>query len=202
MLFSTPYENENFAHILKIIFPIDFTDKRALFMPSQGISNANQKYLDDWIEYSKSFNAKLEVIDNLSQKPKKEIEALQQANILIISGGDPFQLLINLRDSGLDEAIIKFTQKDDFILAGYSAGAFVLTPSLEVAKILNMNYPSGKKYISQEQLEDFSGLGIVDFEVFPHFQRNIHQALIDQYRNVAPVEVKPISDSDYLFVDL
>jgi len=67
---------------------------------------------------------------------------------LIISGGDPFQLLINLRESGLDRAIIQFTKRDEFILAGYSAGAYVPTPTLEITKIFNENYLGGKKYMT------------------------------------------------------
>ncbi|MCK4780471.1 MAG: Type 1 glutamine amidotransferase-like domain-containing protein, partial [Candidatus Lokiarchaeota archaeon] len=144
ILFSTPYNNDNFPEILKLIFPSDMKRKRPLFMPSQGISNTLQEFLDDWEGFAKDSNVNLELIDNSVIDIGSEKEKLRNSNILIISGGDPFQLLINLRKSGLDTTIIQFTEKDEFILAGYSAGAYVLTPTLTIAKIFNENYPGGK----------------------------------------------------------
>ncbi|MHA1992313.1 MAG: Type 1 glutamine amidotransferase-like domain-containing protein, partial [Candidatus Hodarchaeales archaeon] len=150
ILFSTPYNNENFNEILNLIFPTGMKNKRPLYMPSQGITNTSQQYFDEWDGFAKKFNLNLEYIDNSIIDASKEKEKLKNSNILIISGGDPFQLLINLRKSGLDSTIIQFTKKKEFVLAGFSAGAYVLTPTLEVAKIFNENYPDGKKYIAQD----------------------------------------------------
>lgn len=146
VLFSTPYNNDNFHKILNLIFPPDIKDKRPLFMPSQGVPNTLQEFLDDWEGFAKEYDLKIDYIDNSVIDATTEREKLVKSNILIISGGDTFQLLINLRKSGLDNAITLFTKKKEFILAGYSAGAYVLTPTLETAKIFNKNYPGGKKY--------------------------------------------------------
>ena len=140
VLFSTPYNNKNFYEILNLIFPTSMKNKHPLFMPSHGIANTLQQYFDDWDGFANRFNLNLEYIDNSVKDTTKEKEKLKNSNILIISGGDPFQLLINLRKSGLDSTIIQFTKKKEFILAGYSAGAYILTPTLEVAKIFNENY--------------------------------------------------------------
>ena len=121
---------------------------------------------------------------------------------MIISGGDPFRLLINLRKTGLDSAIIQFTEKDEFILAGYSAGAYVLTPTLEVAKIFNENYPGGKKYLTQDNIEDFTGLGIVDFEVCAHYSETQHKKFLEDHIESSENDVKLIADNDYIVIDL
>ncbi|MBY9003319.1 MAG: hypothetical protein KGD73_05055, partial [Candidatus Lokiarchaeota archaeon] len=64
ILFSTPYNNNNFHQILNLIFPDTIKNKIPLFMPSQGVSNTLQKYFDDWEDYVKEFNVSLEYIDN------------------------------------------------------------------------------------------------------------------------------------------
>ena len=202
ILFSTPYNNDNFPEILKLIFPSDMKRKRPLFMPSQGISNTLQEFLDDWEGFAKDSNVNLELIDNSVIDIGSEKEKLRNSNILIISGGDPFQLLINLRKSGLDTTIIQFTEKDEFILAGYSAGAYVLTPTLTIAKIFNENYPGGKKYKTQDNIKDFTGFGIVDFEVCAHYSETYHKHIFENYIDNNRNEVKLLGDNDFVVIDL
>jgi dipeptidase E len=202
ILFSTPYDNENFHQILNLIFPSDMKDKGALFMPSQGIPNTLQEYLDDWKDFANEYNIKIDYIDNSIIDSTSEREKLSNSNILIISGGDPFQLLINLRKSGLDRAILQFTKKKEFIIAGYSAGAYVLTPTLDVAKIFNKNYPGGMKYTTQEKLKDFTGLGIVDFEVIAHYSEAHHKEIFKNYIENNVREVKPIANNEFTVLEL
>ena len=113
VLFSTPYNNENFHEILNLIFPHSMKNKLPLFMPSQGVLNTLQKYFDDWEGFAKEFDVNLEYIDNSVVDATSEKEKLRNSNILIISGGDPFQLLVNLRKSGLGTAITQFTKKEE-----------------------------------------------------------------------------------------
>ncbi|MBY8985291.1 MAG: Type 1 glutamine amidotransferase-like domain-containing protein [Candidatus Lokiarchaeota archaeon] len=202
VLFSTPYNNKNFQQILNLIFPKSMKFKRPLFMPSQGIAKTLQRYFDDWDGFAKEFNINLEYVDNSVIDTTNEKKKLRNSNILIISGGDPFQLLINLRKSGFDAAITQFTNKKEFILAGYSAGAYILTPTLKVAKIFNENYPGGKKYMSQDIIEDFSGLGIVNFEICAHYSETQHKHFLEKHIENNRNEVKLLGDNDFLVIDL
>jgi len=202
VLFSTPYNNENFHEILNLIFPHYIKNKLPLFMPSQGVPNTPQKYFDDWEGFAKEFNVNLEYVDNSVINDASEKEKLRNSNILIISGGDPFQLLYNLRKSGLGTAITQFTKKEEFIIAGYSAGAYVLTPTLEIARLFNENYPNGKKYKTQDKIKDFTGLGIVDFEIFAHYSEVHHKKILDHYIESRSKNVKTIADNEFLVVDI
>jgi len=56
----------------------------------------------------------------------------------MITGGNTFTLLNQLRLSGLEETVKKFWQKGGVVLSGFSAGAIVLTPRIDVA-----SQPSG-----------------------------------------------------------
>ncbi len=201
VLFSTPYDNDNFHKILDLIFPSDMKDKYPLFMPSQGIPNTLQEFLDDWEGFAKEKGLLIKFIDNSITDTTTEREKLMKSNILIISGGDPFQLLINLRKSGLDSAIMEFTKKEEFILAGYSAGAYILTPTIETAKIFNENYPGGKKYITQDKLRDFTGLGIIDFEIIAHYSEILHKEIFKNYIKNNKRAVKPIADDEYIVIN-
>jgi peptidase E len=201
VLFSTPYNNNNFHDILNLIFPSNFKDKHPLFMPSQGLSNTPQHFLNDWEVFTKDFSINLDYVDNTAIDIINEREKLRKSNILIISGGDPFQLLINLRDSGLDSAIIQFAKKDEFIIAGYSAGAYVLSPTLAIAKLFNENYPGGKKYITQDKIKNFTGLGIVDFEVCTHYLEKKHKNFLENYIEQTSNEIKLLGDNDFVVID-
>jgi peptidase E len=202
VLFSTPTENENLNEILKFIFPNSVKNKSPLFMPSQGLHKTPQKYIDEWQNYTSKFDLKLEIIDNSILNATSEIDKLNNSNILIISGGDPFQLLINLRMSGLDNAILQFAEMEEFIIAGYSAGAYVLTPSLEIPKFFIENYPEEKKYTSHNQIKDFRGLGIIGFEIFAHYSEIHHKDILENYIIRTGKKVKTISDNEYIIIDL
>jgi peptidase E len=202
VLFSTPSENENLSKILNLIFPGSMNKKVPLFMPSQGLLNTAQKFLDEWEGFAREHNVKLDYIDNSIIDATGEIEKLNKSNILIISGGDPFQLLLNLRSSGLDKAISQFIKKEDVIIAGYSAGAYVLTPSLEIAKLFNENYPGGKKYKTQDQIKDFKGLGIVDFEIFTHYSEVHHKKILKEYIKTTGKKIKTVSDNEFISIEL
>ncbi len=202
VLFSTPYNNENFQEILSLIFPTSMKNKHPLFMPSQGIANTPQQFFDDWDCFANEFNVNLDYVDNSAIDIPNEEEKLKNSNILIISGGDPFQLLINLRKSRLDASITEFTKKEGFILAGYSAGAYVLTPTLEIAKLFNDNYPGGKKYMTQDEMRDFTGLGIVNFEICAHYSESSHMKFLEKYIKNTRNEVKLLGDNDFIVIDL
>ena len=201
VLFSTPNENKNLEEILNLIFPPEIKEKKVLFIPSQGLVNTPKKFIDDWVDFSKTYNTTLELIDNASENVTNEIDKLMSANILIISGGDPFNLIFNLRRSGLDNAFKNFIIKEEFVLAGYSTGAYVLTPSLETAKIFNENHPGGIKYTSQNLFNDFKTLGIVNFEIIAHYSKTSHKKIFSKYIKENEIEVKMIADDEYIVIN-
>ena len=170
-------------------------------MPSQGVPNTPQKFFDEWNGYAKEYNVQLEYIDNSAVDERKEIKKLNRSNILIISGGNPFTLLRNLRNSGLDNAIVQFTKKKEFILVGYSAGALVLTPSLSIAKIISEKDPDKLKYASQINLNDLTGMGIVEFDLIPHYSKAKHEEILKQYIEQNSRVVKPIADDEYIVIN-
>jgi len=133
ILFSQATES-NRETILNLIFTNEIENKILAYMPSDG-ANCPQKYQDEWIGYSRKYGAEFRYIDNSIENSSGEAEKLLGANILIITGGNTFILLNNLRKSGLDKAVKEFAQKNEFVIAGFSAGAIVLTSTIEICNL-------------------------------------------------------------------
>lgn len=163
-------------------------------MPSDG-ANLKQKYIDEWNGYAQKRNAEFRLINNAKIDAQDEAEKLLGSNILVITGGNTFTLLDNLRKSGLEEAIKEFLRKPEFVLSGFSAGALVLTPTIEVCNLPNYDE-------NLVGLKDLTGLNIVDFEVFPHYDPNSHKKLLTEYKKSARNEVKEITDDEMIVIDL
>ncbi len=95
ILFSAPTpEIKN--NIKEYIFPETLKEKVMAYMPSDGSNKeAVEKYAGEWENYARQNNSEFILIDNSqrNEKVKDEIEKLNKANILVISGGNTFKLL-------------------------------------------------------------------------------------------------------------
>jgi dipeptidase E len=82
------------------------------------------------------------------------IAAVQQADALLVSGGDVLYLCHWMRESGLANLVPSLHET---VYAGFSAGSMVLTPRIG-ADFMGWTPPSGGD----------TTLGVVDFSIFPH----------------------------------
>ncbi len=151
LLFSTPTE-KNIKRICDLLFPQDMSDKILAYMPSDG-ADCPAKYRMYWQDLAQKSNTTFNYVDNSVQN-EEELDKILSANILLITGGNTFRLIHNLRKTGLDAIIKKFATKKNFVLAGFSAGAIVLTPNIGVCTI--GDYDQNNDHIS-----DLSGLSLV-----------------------------------------
>ncbi|HVV75308.1 MAG TPA: Type 1 glutamine amidotransferase-like domain-containing protein [Mycobacteriales bacterium] len=82
------------------------------------------------------------------------VSRVEEADVLLVGGGDTLYLCRWMRESGLADLLPTL---QDIVYVGFSAGSCVLTPSIGEALVLSMP-PGG----SDETL------GLVDFSIFPH----------------------------------
>lgn len=190
-LFST-LTPQNKDLVLGAIFPDEIENKRLAYMPSEGVKATPQLFIDEWQNIADKYNASFTLIDNTSSD---DVNSLLQSNILIISGGNTFTLLNNLRQTGLDQVVKRYISKSEFSLAGYSAGAIVLTPSIEICNLPDFD-------TNTVRLDDMTGLSVVDFEIFPHYDAKLHRELLAKYQSSTKRDVKPITDNDLLSINL
>lgn len=192
VLFST-ITDTNLQTILSEIFNDKIKDKVMAYMPSDGVADS-ATYIEEWRSYAQRFGAGFNVINNHSTDEIEKVKLLE-SSILLISGGNTFALLDNLRKSGLDQAVIKFTEKPNFVLSGFSAGALILTPTIAICNLPNFDE-------NLVGVTDFDGLGIIDFEVFPHYVDDLHQKITEDYRRTTRFQVSEISDEDFIIVSM
>jgi dipeptidase E len=94
-----------------------------------------------------------------------------ESDIVFLAGGNTFHFLSCLRKHRLISKILKFAQTPGKVLAGLSAGAIMLTPSITTA-----GFPSFDCDDNYVNLKDHRSLGLVPFELFPHYRNS------DRYR--------------------
>jgi peptidase E len=132
LMFSSPTETVK-RQILPLLFPQEIQQEVFAFMPSEGLQG-NEKYVvmsSEWQSLAEQHHAEFVLIDNASERIEEERAKLRRANIVFITGGNTCVLLSNLRRSGLDQDIVELTRRNEYVLAGYSAGAMILTPTIE-----------------------------------------------------------------------
>lgn len=162
-------------------------------MPSGGVQGA-EDYILQWKDIANKYGTEFSVIDNTSANAQ-ESKKLLDADVVLISGGNTFQLLSNLRKSGLDKAIVEFIHKQDVTLSGFSAGALVLTPTIAISSLPGFDE-------NLVEIDNLSGLGIVDFELFPHYEKRLHETLLNEYRETTNNQVREISDEEYILLSI
>ncbi len=92
---------------------------------------------------------------------KKEtwVPAVRETDALLVWGGSPLYLCYWMRESGLADLLPSL--RPEMVYVGTSGGAMVATPDF-----------GGATYDSSEPLTASNkALGLVDFSVFPHFER-------------------------------
>ena len=88
-----------------------------------------------------------------SIKKESWVSAVQEADVLLVNGGDPVYLNYWMRQSGLADLLPSLRA----VYVGLSAGSMVMAPNI------------GEDFINWTQSADGDqGLGIVDFAIFPH----------------------------------
>lgn len=88
--------------------------------------------------------------------------AVAAADVIAVSGGDPFHLLAVAGEAAFGDAVCAALQAGAVYL-GYSAGAMLAAPTLEPLTITSPFRPPPRL--------DLTGLGLVDVLVLPHDDR-------------------------------
>ena len=101
-----------------------------------------------------------------------------------VRGGNVFTLRAAMARSGADEVIMRGLRADEFVYAGYSAGACVLSPDLAGLEAVD---PVDDCTAVYDEVR-FDGLGVLDRPLLPHLDSPDHPesealgAIARQYR--------------------
>ncbi len=93
------------------------------------------------------------------------LKLLEGQDIIWLAGGVPGYLRYWLKRCEIDKNLKKILDNKNVWLMASSAGAMVLGKSLDV----------GEWFFTDEEIgaSDFEGLGLVDFDIFPHYEEEM-----------------------------
>ena len=176
-LVGKPLENINIAIINEAyVAKSETSSKRWLIKELSQI----EKYIGGIIDFV-----------NLRAYDKTEVKRrLQHADMLYIVGGRNLVLPKLFKETGFDEVLKEFAQEK--VVMGTSAGSIVLGRQIE-----SDDYWLEKEGITSDQIENKT-LGLVDFNIFPHYKRKDHQKwdnnFLEKVLSTNPFKVYAITD--------
>jgi dipeptidase E len=141
------------VHALGEIAAIAAGRKRALFIPFAAVT-------DPWEAYTEKVRAvftEAAVAIEAPHVPSESCDAVATAQMIVIGGGNTFRLLRECRRRGLLEPIAARV-RDGVPFIGWSAGANLACPTICTTNDMPIVDPEG-----------FSALGLVEFQINPHF---------------------------------
>ncbi len=200
VLFSSP-KGRDFEKVIEAIFPGEIDNKVLAYIPTY------KKYLDPvftqkWQNIATLHNTEFQYVDLLKDETKEEVEKIRNANIIVMTGGNTFWLINRLRETGADKAILEVSQKSDFVISGWSAGAMVLTPTIAIGGLPHRDGSKTPMDENKLSLTDLTGLNLVNFEIFPHYVEEMQKHTLENYKKETENEVKALTDDEYVVIDL
>lgn len=118
----------------------------------------------------------------------------KEYDVIVVCGGNTFDYLDRIRKTGLDKFIVDFSKKDQAVYIGISAGSIVAGPDIEIA---GWGSNSDENNIG---LVDLTGLKLVDFVVYPHYQVGLQEE-VAAFKKKVDYQVIEIEDGQVVTVN-
>ncbi len=153
---------------------------------------------EKWLQFRKQelseANLEHDFID-ISQK-KNIAPSLESYGIVYVVGGNTFYILDCLRKSGGAVFLKKaFKESRELLYVGLSAGSMVMGPNIKTAEIKGSGGDD-----NDIKLENLAGLGVFDFDIYPHYQPK-EIALLEDFFASTDQSVVALADSQAIFID-
>lgn len=154
--------------------------KNVVFIPTASINEDYKEYVGSARELWKDMNVQITELE-ISVEPISTIQKeIEEADIIYFTGGNSFFLIEQIRKTGVDKLIQKHLKLGK-LYVGESAGAIVCAKDLSYIKLMD-------EVPEDYSREDYSGLGLIDFFVVPHYLCppfiESSQKIIDEYSDL------------------
>lgn len=158
---------------------------------SSAPQNDERPYYRSTIEdYSQiSDDIKIDYFDLSEDFSDEKLAKLLEYGAIYLSGGNTYVFMDSARKRNIRLLLEKHLENGG-LLIGASAGAIMMTPSIDLAKFGDENTPN---------LKDAAGFGFVDFEFCPHFTNKEEQNFLSEYMKVKNRELYTCKDGDGIF---
>ncbi len=158
------------------------------FIPNAGDTYENPYFVEESRQRLKGLGITLVETDLASDDRDTVINKLGQVDGLYVAGGNTFYLLHLLNKNNLLE-LIRDKVKNGLPYFGESAGAVLLTKSIEPAKTIDDPEDA-------PELKSFNGLGLLEFFPLPHVGKEKYKAVFDKFiaDNESAIEIVQYTD--------
>ena len=112
-------------------------------------------------------------------------------SVMYVCGGNTFKLLKYAQEANFKDAIIKLFEHGG-IYIGVSAGAIILAPTIQIAASVDPEP-------NEVGITHLEGLGLIDFEVHPHYDSS-HDKELAVYQKTSKNKVISISNSQAIVI--
>lgn len=145
------------------------------------------------IEELKSLNLCVDIFDIDYQ----DVNLLSKYDVIEFIGGNPFYLLNSIKERKTEEVIKQLAKEK--VLIGWSAAAFVFSPSLNLINI----YSPELNFLN---LKDLNGLALTNIEVLPHYSNFIKrfekfEELCSNYEKEKNINVIRLNDGEAIIIN-
>lgn len=154
-------------HALESIRQLIGTRRRALFIPFAGVTTR-------WDDYASKVQTALESTGiqlTAAHTVADAQQAAREAEIIIVGGGNTFNLLKCCRERGLLETIRQRVAEGAPYI-GWSAGSNLACPTICTTNDMPIVDPKG-----------FDALGLIDFQINPHYTNRLPEGHQGETRN-------------------
>ena len=136
--------------------------KKILFIPTATNVDEYKKYIHLTQKVFEDFGYEVENFDISVFSEETVKEKISETKIIFVSGGNTFYLLQELKKKNLI-SYLRGKIENGLLYIGESAGSVITAPNIGYADIVD------DKVLATE-LNDYTGLNLVDFYVVPHFE--------------------------------
>ena len=169
--------------------------KKILFIPTATNVDEYKKYIHLTQKVFEDFGYEVENFDISVFSEETVKEKISETKIVFISGGNTFYLLQELKKKNLI-SYLRGKIENGLLYIGESAGSVITAPNIGYADIVD------DKALATE-LNDYTGLNLVDFYVVPHFEE---EPFVESSRKVVELykdklDLKVINNKEVVLVE-
>ena len=169
--------------------------KKILFIPTPTNVDEYKKYIHLTQKVFEDFGYEVENFDISVFSEETVKEKISETKIVFVSGGNTFYLLQELKKKNLI-SYLREKIENGLLYIGESAGSVITAPNIGYADIVD------DKALATE-LNDYTGLNLVDFYVVPHFEE---EPFVESSRKVVELykdklDLKVINNKEVVLVE-
>ena len=169
--------------------------KKILFIPTATNVDEYKKYIHLTQKVFEDFGYEVENFDISVFSEETVKEKISETKIIFFSGGNTFYLLQELKKKNLI-SYLREKIENGLLYIGESAGSVITAPNIGYADIVD------DKALATE-LNDYTGLNLVDFYVVPHFEE---EPFVESSRKVVELykdklDLKVINNKEVVLVE-